>query len=264
MIRIAVIGVTGLLGHMLTSYLEKCDCGVVRVSRREFNIETDDFSQIEPYLDGADYIINCAGIIKPLIQYVSVENVLRVNTVFPQNLAVYSRKTNSKCIHISTDCVYSGTKGKYTERDPYDARDVYGMSKVGGESGDLMVLRTSIIGPEKYHTHSLLEWAKSRSGTRVDGYLNHYWNGLTTLYLSEVILNIMMNGEYRVGTFHIHSPDVVSKFQLLEYFNEIFRLNLTITPVNSPEFCDRSLSSLDKLSSKYVIKTIFQQVAELA
>ena len=264
MIKIAVIGVTGLLGHMLTAYLEKCGCDIVRISRSEFDIIADDFSQIEPYLDGADYIINCAGIIKPLVQYVAVENVLLVNTVFPQNLAVYSSKTISKCIHISTDCVYSGSKGKYTENDSFDARDVYGMSKVGGESGDLMVLRTSIIGPEKYHNRSLLEWAKSRSGTKVDGYLNHYWNGLTTLYLSEVIFNIIMNGDFRIGTYHIHSPDVVSKFQLLEYFNQIFQLNLTITPVNGPEYCDRSLSSLNKLSSKYVTKTIFQQVAELA
>ncbi|MFA3783811.1 dTDP-4-dehydrorhamnose reductase family protein [Melioribacteraceae bacterium 4301-Me] len=262
--KILIIGSTGMLGYAVSSYFKYRGYYVVELSRNEFDIASEPIEKLETYLNGIDAVINCAGVIKPTISKNSVENVLKINSIFPRNLARLCNKKGIKCFHITTDCVYSGKKGKYTEEDYFDAEDLYGLSKIAGETNDCMVIRTSIIGEENSNSRSLLEWAKSQAGKEVNGFTNHLWNGVTTLYLAEIIEKILKNNLYQKGIFHIYSPDTVNKYELLNIFNEVYDLKLKINPVEAKESVDRSLASIFPLASKICTKMLDQQVREMS
>lgn len=261
--NICVIGANGMLGYAVSSYFKHKNYNVIEITRREFDIAKDPMGKLEAYLDNVDVVINCAGVIKPTIAKNSVENVIKINSIFPRNLAKLCNKKGIKCFHITTDCVYSGKKGKYTEEDYFDAEDLYGLSKNAGEMNDCMVIRTSIIGEENGNSRSLLEWAKSQAGKEVNGFTNHLWNGVTTLYLAEIIEKILTNNLYQKGIFHIYSPNTVNKYELLNIFNDVYDLKLKINPVEAKESIDRSLSSIYDLSIKLCGKPLEQQVREM-
>ncbi len=263
MVKILIVGSSGMLGYAVSSYFKTNDYDVVELSRNEFDIANDSMDKFESYLNGVGALINCAGVIKPTIAKNSIENVLKINSLFPRNLAKVCNKRDIKCFHITTDCVYTGKKGKYSEEDYFDADDLYGLSKNAGENKDCMVLRTSIIGEENGQSRSLLEWAKSQAGKEVNGFTNHLWNGVTTLYLAEIIENILTRDLFEKGLFHVHSPNTVDKFQLLQIFNRVYNLNLKINPVEAKEAVDRSLASIYDLTKKVSIKTLEQQVIEM-
>jgi dTDP-4-dehydrorhamnose reductase len=263
MVKILIVGSTGMLGYAVSSYFKTNDYDVVELSRNEFDIANDSMDKFESYLNGVGAVINCAGVIKPTIAKNSIENVLKINSLFPRNLAMVCNKRDIKCFHITTDCVYTGKKGKYSEEDYFDADDLYGLSKNAGENKDCMVLRTSIIGEENGQSRSLLEWAKSQAGKEVNGFTNHLWNGVTTLYLAEIIENILTRDLFEKGLFHVHSPNTVDKYQLLQIFNRAYHLNLKINPVEAKEAVDRSLASIYDLTKKVSVKTLEQQVNEM-
>lgn len=249
-----------MAGHAVSKYFEGAGFHVRRVTRKEFDIARDPFSEFEKIAEGVDHVVNCAGVIKPLIAQTPIQDVLRVNGLFPKNLAKFSKERGIRCFHLTTDCAYSGLRGAYSEADYFDADDVYGMSKIAGEPLDCMTLRTSIIGEERGQSRSLVSWAQSQAGQTVNGFTNHRWNGVTTLYFAQLIHEILEKNLYQEGLFHLHSPDTVTKAELLGTINEVYGLNLTIKDTNAERFCDRSLTSLYPLSGKIVTKTIFDQV----
>lgn len=262
--KVLVVGSTGMLGYAVSSYYKSKDYEVVEISRNEFDIVSDPMSKFEGFLDGVDVVINCAGVIKPTIAKNSIENVLKINSMFPRNLAKVCGSRGIKCFHITTDCVYTGKKGSYTENDFFDADDLYGLSKNAGENKDCMVLRTSIIGEEKGQSRSLLEWAKSQAGKEVNGFTNHRWNGVTTLYLAEVIENILKNNLYQKGLFHVHSPNTVDKYELLQIFDDVYELKFSkINAVEAKDAIDRSIATVYDLSKKVCTKTLQQQIKEM-
>lgn len=261
--HVVVIGSGGMLGYAVEEYFVRQNYTVTGITRSDFDIAREPVETLEGTLENVDIVINCAGVIKPRIAAMSVEDVIRVNAIFPRNLAKLCKARGISCFHITTDCVYSGKKGQYTEWDYFDADDVYGMSKNAGETTECMVLRTSIVGEEHGQSRSLLEWAKSQAGKQVSGFVNHLWNGVTTVYLAEIIENIFTNNLYREGIFHIHSPSTVTKYELLSIVNDAYKLSLTIAPAKAPQPCDRSLSSNYSLSHQLVTKTIAQQVNEM-
>lgn len=261
--HVVVIGSNGMLGYAVEEYFARQNYKVTGITRADFDIAREHVEILEGTLGNVDIVINCAGVIKPRIAAMSVEDVMRVNAVFPRNLAKLCKARGIPCFHITTDCVYSGKKGQYTEWDYFDADDLYGMSKNAGETAECMVLRTSIIGEEYGQSRSLLEWAKSQAGKKVSGFVNHLWNGVTTVYLAEIIENLVTNNLYREGIFHIHSPNTITKYELLSIFNDAYKLSLTITSAKAPQPCDRSLSSNYSFSHQLVTKTIAQQVNEM-
>lgn len=261
--KILVTGSTGMLGYAVSSYFKFKNYYVTEITRNEFDIANDPMDKFEKFLDGIEVVINCAGVIKPSISKNTVEDILKINSIFPRNLAKICDIKDIKCFHITTDCVYSGKKGNYTENDYFDAEDLYGLSKIAGETKDCMTLRTSIIGEEKGNKRSLLEWAKSQAGKEVNGFTNHLWNGVTTLYLAEIIENILKKNLYQKGIFHIYSHSKVNKYELLQIFNEVYDLKLKINPVEAEEKVDRSLSSIYDISIKLSIKLLEQQVKEM-
>ncbi len=261
--KFGVIGAGGMLGYAVSNYFLSKGEDVVAISRNEFDIVKDPINKLESLKAECSVVINCAGVIKPQIAKNSIEDVLRVNSIFPKNLALLCNKMNILCFHITTDCVYTGTKGSYNENDSFDADDLYGMTKNAGEAGRCMVLRTSIIGEEKGQSRSLIEWARSQRGKKVNGFVNHFWNGVTTVHLAEVIEKILDQYLYNDGIYHIHSPNPVSKKELLEILNGVYELNLDISPTEASQFCDRTLGSKYSLSKMLCVKPIHLQVAEM-
>ncbi len=261
--NITVFGANGMLGFAVAEYLERQGNNVIRVSRNNFDIAKEDHSEIEQFLKESNYAVNCAGVIKPRIKDMSIENVLTVNSLFPKNFARICNKMGVKSFHVTTDCVYTGKRGNYDENDLFDADDLYGLSKNGGDFSHTMVLRTSIIGEEINQNRSLLEWAKSQKGKTVFGFVNHLWNGVTTLEFAKTIEHIIQHKMYDQKLYHIHSPHSVTKFELLEIFDRVYNLKLDIKARESADSVDRTLSSIYKLSDKIVTKSIETQVAEM-
>jgi dTDP-4-dehydrorhamnose reductase len=252
--RVFIFGANGMLGRYLVRYLSS-DFQVIPITRKEIDLGKD-FSLISKkyQFENDDVIINAAGVIKQ--RNYSLEELIRVNSLFPQFLSTL----NCNVIHITTDCVFSGVTGSYTEDSLHDCLDDYGKSKSLGENPDLTIIRTSIIGEELQNKKSLIEWVKTNRNTTIKGYLNHFWNGVTCLELAKHIVEIIKTGLYWKGVRHYFSPDTVSKYQLVSYINEIYELGNEVIPTMS-EYCDRSLKT--KFNSP-VTKSIKDQLIELS
>lgn len=261
--NILVLGSGGMLGYGVRSYFQKNGYNVKGLTRNDFDVTKQDISDIGKYIDNLDLVINCIGVIKPMIEKNSVLDVLRVNSMFPQNLAKLCKKKNVKLIHVTTDCVFSGKKGNYDETDLFDADDLYGISKNGGDGAECMVLRTSFVGPENGRSRSLMEWAFQQKGKNVNGFTNHRWNGVSSIYFAEIAAKILNESLYHEGVYHVYSPDTVTKYELLQIFDKVFTLGLNISPMEAGVKCDRSLSSVHDLSARIVAKTIESQITEL-
>ena len=261
--NLLILGSDGMLGYAVTEYFLRKGYTVKPLTINEFDITKDPMEKFESFLEDIEVVINCAGIIKQIISKFSIEYILQVNSMFPRNLANVCNKNNILCFHIATDCVYSGKKGNYDENDYFDATDVYGMTKNAGDINDCMTLRTSIIGEEKSQSHSLLEWARSQREKQVNGFTNHYWNGVTTVYLAEIIEKIIKQNLYKEGIFHIFSTNSVNKYELLSIINTTYKLNLKINSFEANISIDRTLSSIYKLSNKVCTKKLSQQIKEM-
>jgi dTDP-4-dehydrorhamnose reductase len=167
-----------------------------------------------------------------------------------------------KMIHPTTDCVYSGNKGKYSENDNYDVYDVYGMTKALGEPKNCTVIRTSIIGEEVNQGRSLIEWVKSEKNKTVYGFTNHFWNGVTCLEFAKICKKMIDQNMFWVGTRHLHS-NTLNKKELVELISNSFNLNVTVVEKQTEKSCDRSITTIYEDLSKFEIPTLENQLNEL-
>ena len=218
--------------------------GLFDKERTVCNVDALEFSTIEKAIAEIkpDVVLNCIGIIKQLSDSKDYLKSIEINALFPHKLLQICQKTNTRLIHISTDCVFSGKKGGYRESDPTDALDLYGKTKFLGEVsyGAALTVRTSIIGRELNSKHGLLEWFLDQKGGRVRGYKQAVFNGFTTKALCDIILDIIIRHKGLKGLYHV-SSEPIDKFSLLSLINEIYGLKVEIEPDN--EFtCDRSLN----------------------
>jgi len=251
--RVAVLGSSGMLGSMVLKHLESLHLYDVKGLTRS-NISLDDLRFVEEY----DWIINCIGVIKPMIDEGdadSVANAYRVNSWFPRELAYTAEWFDKRVIQIATDCVWTGTTlAEYYEGDPHDAEDIYGRSKSMGEieSDAVRNIRCSIIGPEgPGRSRSLLEWLKSCSGNQPDvtGYSNHLWNGVTTLAFAKVCHALMQDVEMfeecpREHALHLHPLDNCSKYDLLKWMNDAYDLDLNVKKWAPEVSCNRTIGTI--------------------
>ena len=211
-----------------------------------------------------DYVINCIGVIKPRM-IDNFEAAIYINAIFPHMLARLC-KDKTKLIHITTDCVFSGEQGPYKETAPHDALDEYGKTKSLGEcSGDAMVLRTSIVGPEPYNKHSLISWVQKQQDQIVQGYTNHLWNGVTTFEFARILQQIIHKDLWKVGIYHIHSPKTINKYELVDLI--LRRYNITPSMFKHVEAsidCDRRLATIyPEFLTSLVIPSISYQIQSL-
>ena len=196
------------------------------------------------------WVVNCIGVTKPHIKDddpAQVQNALVINALFPHRLGKAADERGTRVIQIATDCVYSGTKGKYSEGAIHDALDVYGKTKSLGECHYQKVhhLRCSIIGPEAGTTLSLLEWFRGQAkNATLRGFTNHRWNGVTTLQFAKVCWGIIGNRRPPPSLQHLVPADAVTKLKLLQLLGESFnRRDLRIEAAAATEAVDRTLST---------------------
>lgn len=254
--RIAILGQDGMLGHVVKKvFTNEGLYEIIGFGRESLNVYPRKLNDVGAKLSTlmgfeTDWIINCIGAIKPTFQAAKDLSVpIYTNAVFPHQLATWGELTNTNIIHITTDCVFSGHLGRYTEKSPHDALDEYGKSKSLGEPvANAMVIRTSIFGPEQGgRKRSLLEWVKSQNGQTISGFTNHYWNGLTTLELANCLVDIIDSDLYTKGLFHVFSEDV-TKHTIVKTIVEAYSLDIEVNEFETNTCIDRTLRTVEELN----------------
>lgn len=265
--KVFILGSTGMLGKYVTKYLNQF-YDVVEVNRNLVDASTITQTELRSVLCDKlglkkdDVIINCMGTIKPRVDELGDRKAIMVNSIFPRTLADVAEDLGAHMIHPTTDCVYLGLKGSYDENDKYDVHDVYGMSKALGEPSNCTVVRTSIIGEEVGQTRSLVEWIKSNANNTVFGFTNHFWNGVTCLQFAKICQKIIERDNFWKGIKHVHS-NTLTKKELVETISEVYGLNITVTPKETPVMCDRSLSTIYNTGEIFDVPSLRQQIIEM-
>lgn len=192
---------------------------------------------------GAEVVVNCIGVVKQAEEALQGANAIRVNALFPHELAAVCRPRSARVIQISTDCVFSGEAGAYREDSVPDARDLYGRSKLLGElTGDgCLTVRTSIIGRELVHSNGLLEWLLANGGGAVPGFTRAVFSGLTTGALADELAAVIERHPSMTGVWHV-GAEPIAKHDLLVLVRDALRLDVEILPDDSVAV-DRSLNS---------------------
>lgn len=260
MTRLLILGSTGLLGSTILKYFStktNYECfGAIRknsdrkklnninnlkLHKIDFNKPNDirkAFISIKPHL-----IINCIGVVKQVLNKNSNSEIIRVNSFLPHYLSELANENNKiRFIHFSTDCVFSGTLGNYSENDISDAKDIYGSSKILGEvnNSNTLTLRTSIIGHELKTRYSLLNWFLSQKKS-IKGYKKAIFSGLTTLEISRVLEKYIIPNKKMRGIYHL-SGNPISKYDLLNIIKKTYKKKIKIMP-DSKIKINRSLNS---------------------
>jgi len=280
-LKILIFGGSGMLGHqLLLAYQGKYDVKVTLRNKLSFyagikvfnknntfpSIDLNDKQLVEKLLLEVkpDVVINAVGIIKQDNLSKSIISSIEMNALFPHQLAEYCKAINTKMIHLSTDCIFSGKKGFYNEADYPDSEDTYGRTKLLGEVSDshCITLRTSIIGLELYRKRSLIEWFLSQKGY-VKGFNRAIYNGFTTKEMARIIEMVMFNWPNLSGVWHV-SSEPISKFYLLSKLAErIYYPNEIV--VDETFQCDRSLDgSRFRQATGYIPPSWDKMLGELA
>ena len=261
--RVGILGSTGMLGSVLTRHLTESIGEVVELNRSGTKLFPGNLTRKIDVTDPAinldltfadleiDYVVNAIGMIRQLINKEdekSTRLVTEINSHFPKKLNDFSIKSGVKVIQIGTDCVFSGSKGGYTEVDAFNPIDLYGVSKANGEANSphAMTIRCSIIGRELQTKHSLLEWVLNQAPrAEINGYSNHIWNGVTTLDFAKIVGGIVTREAFRRGTFHLVPKNVISKSDLIRGIaNEFGRNDLQISEFHTPTSVNLTLNTI--------------------
>ncbi len=233
--KILVIGIKGMAGHVIFRKFQKTGkyqvFGMARNvenSENVFNLDISNTQELQKIIAEYqfDFVINCIGILNKDAEN-NPAKAIWFNSYFPHFLEEITKNTATKIIHISTDCVFNGKKGGYTENDFKDGVGFYAQSKALGELDNEkdITIRTSIIGPELNKTGiGLFHWFMSQpENAPLKGYSQAFWSGLTTIELANVLLYIIENNIS--GILQVAPKTKIDKYELLKLFNEVFRNN---------------------------------------
>ena len=249
--KFLVLGCNGMAGHMISLYLKEQGHDVFGFDRREsalVNSVAGDAmnSAFIRELVGRnkyDTIINCIGVLNQFAES-NKAGAVYLNSFFPHQLSQLTEGTDTQIIHMSTDCVFSGKRGQYTEDDLRDGTTFYDRSKALGELEDdkNITLRNSIVGPDiNQKGIGLLNWFMQQHG-EVQGYTGALWTGQTTLQLAKTME--VAAREKAHGLYNTVPPTSISKYELLKLFNKYLRKEkVNIVPVNKMA-ADKSLKRI--------------------
>lgn len=218
----------------------------------KFDLNKDNIKNLLKKIKNLNFIINCIGVIKPHIQENnphSVLNAINVNSIFPYKISEATEKNKKiKIFQIATDCVYSGNSQlPYFEDCKHDASDVYGKTKSLGEVNkkNFYNIRASIIGREMYKKRSLFEWfVNLNKNSSINGFVNHYWNGITTMSFALCIKAIIEKNIKIPNNLHLLPANKLNKYQLLFFFKKhIKRSDIKIKKFKAPLAISRVLGT---------------------
>ena len=258
--KVLVLGVSGMLGNAVFRFFsESTDYNVFGSARNGAvkkvfppalankvivgtDVDNPDslahlFSKIKP-----NVVINCIGLIKQLAEANDPLQAIPINSLLPHRLALLCEIAGARLVHISTDCVFSGSRGNYLESDLSDAADLYGRSKYLGEVDypHAITLRTSIIGHELSSANGLVGWFLAQQG-KVNGFTKAIFSGFPTIELAHIIRDVVVPQEKLSGLYHVAS-DPISKYALLKLVAQVYGKEIEILPED--EFTlDRSLNA---------------------
>jgi dTDP-4-dehydrorhamnose reductase len=280
--RCLILGGDGMLGHqLLDSWQARHDVRVtLRRNLAEYRelemfhagnsfdgIDVLDLEALRRVLDRfqPEAVINAIGLIKQQKAAKEALPSLEINAVFPHRLRLLCQEIGARLIHISTDCVFNGRRGMYSESDQSDAEDIYGMTKYLGEVGEApaITLRSSIIGLELTRKKSLVEWFLAQSG-QIRGFTRAIYTGLTTIEMARVIERVFLEHPRLTGLWQVASTPI-NKYELLtKLAASLGRTDITIVPDDSFH-CDRSLQGKRfTLQTGYEAPSWGQMLSELA
>lgn len=258
--RILVLGASGMLGNAMIRVLsEKGDWqaygtmrseGMKRYFREDIaerlicgvDVEQQDslthaFVRARP-----DVVINCVGLVKQLAEAEDPLQAVPINTLLPHRLARLCDLSGARLIHMSTDCVFSGSKGNYRESDVPDASDLYGRTKLLGELDypHAVTLRTSIIGHELKSAHGLVSWFLSQQ-EKCKGFTRAIFSGVPTAVLAQIIRDVVIPHPELHGVYHVAAKPI-SKYDLLNLVAKVYGKQIEIAPDDNLVI-DRSLDA---------------------
>lgn len=257
--KILVLGSSGMLGYSLFKNLsDKSNLDIYgtirnkekykdRFTKNEFNkiLELDVLEQANEIKEvishiNPNYVINCIGAISQ--KESEDKNLIYLNSFFPHVLKENCDASSVKLIHFSTDCVFNGKKGNYSELDLADAHDLYGRSKYLGEvkSKNHLTIRTSIIGHELSSNMSLVNWFLNEK-EKVRGYKNAVFSGFPCVYISEILSTYIFNNRDLGGVMHI-AANPINKYDLLSKIAKVYKKNIEIEEYEDYK-SDKSLNS---------------------
>jgi dTDP-4-dehydrorhamnose reductase len=259
--QVLVLGATGMLGHKMFQVLRgrfadtwctirnpAADGALRRVGLFQGEgviggVRADDFASLRTLLSDLkpQVVVNCIGIIKQRSQAKTAIPSITLNALLPHKLAETCQEWGGRLIHFSTDCVFSGRRGGYTEDDLADAEDLYGRTKYLGEvaADNAVTLRTSIIGRELTHHQSLLEWFLRQDHATVRGFTLARYSGTTTNRLAEVVGDIIEYHPALSGLYQV-TGQTISKHDLLCLIRDAYKMDVEIIP-DETVLCDRSM-----------------------
>lgn len=228
--KVVVFGSRGMAGHMVVKYLAQQGHEITAIDRSHIDIEkTHHVDEFLDTLPAVDFVVNCVGLlVKDSIA--RPDRAALVNSWWPHRLEQHFAHSDTRIVHLSTDCVFDGALGPYTELAPHSESNAYGRSKSLGELNNVkdVTLRTSIIGPELRPGTGLMDWIRNNPESVLPGWDNAWWNGITTLELARCI-DIYMHDPCISGVYHLVNNNITTnKFDLLCVINQVFDLNKTI------------------------------------
>ena len=234
-IKVMLLGSAGMAGHVLKCELQKISdiielVDVARSSeliRPKIEMDVTDFMVLRKIINEGDFdfIINCVGILNAFAED-NPDQAILVNAYFPHFLERITKSSNLRIIHLSTDCVFSGSKGDYIETDPKDGDGFYGQSKALGEldNDKDLTIRTSIIGPDLNQDGiGLFNWIINQEGV-INGFSKAYWSGVTTIQLAKSIIKFILQNDPPSGVVHLTNNEKISKYELLKIIQQVFKL----------------------------------------
>jgi dTDP-4-dehydrorhamnose reductase len=235
-----------MAGHMITRWFETHGADVVTFARQDasvlFDISVPTTHKHLQACKSCDYVINCTGLLIEASNS-SPTDAFLVNSWFPHWLCTLVSDSSTQLVHLSTDCVFDGYSGPYTERCIPTETSVYGRSKAFGEvqTSKHITFRTSIIGPEvRSNATGLFDWFLNKSGDTVIGYTDALWNGITTLELAKQLWQ-WCNTPTVSGLFHLTRNASLTKFEVLTEINRVWGLNKTVQPGRAPKPVNKTL-----------------------
>jgi dTDP-4-dehydrorhamnose reductase len=258
--KILVLGATGMLGNAVLRLFAQDrihqvfgsirSTGALRLLPRDLHsnvisgVDVENIDSLTRLIAVVhpDVVINCVGLVKQLAEADDPLAAIPINALLPHRLARLCEVSGARLVHMSTDCIFSGAKGMYTEADASDAKDLYGRSKYLGEVDypHAITLRTSIIGHELDGARSLIGWFLAQEGS-VKGYKHAIFSGLPTVEVARVIRDHVIPHPELRGVYHV-SAEPINKFDLLTLVAKTYRKTIDIS-AEDQLVIDRSLDS---------------------